>query len=164
MAPRRLLSLLRAANPSHFASMSSASCCPPRALLPDAAESACPARESERAPAGHGAWRTAWQPTVASGLDNPKVMWDGSFLWVAEEQRRKTDDHQARSPVPSPGNAKYEKSELIRKAEAARPAACRLTRRGGRCARAVSRGTLTRPPPKWTRPTATGCDGCAKRA
>jgi len=33
------------------------------------------------------------QSFVSSGLDNPLMMWDGSFLWLTDAQYRKIDDH-----------------------------------------------------------------------
>jgi hypothetical protein len=43
---------------------------------------------------GQGGKNVCWRQYIENGMDRPRVLWDGSFLWIAETQLRKTDDNQ----------------------------------------------------------------------
>jgi len=45
---------------------------------------------------GHGGKQISWRSYIENGMDRPRIMWDGSFLWISETQLRKTDDNQIR--------------------------------------------------------------------
>jgi len=45
---------------------------------------------------GHGGKQMSWRSYIENGMDRPRIMWDGSFLWISETQLRKTDDNQIR--------------------------------------------------------------------
>jgi hypothetical protein len=44
----------------------------------------------------HGSKVTNWRSYIENGMDRPRIMWDGSFLWITETHLRKTDDTQLR--------------------------------------------------------------------
>lgn len=48
-------------------------------------------------PDGRGGTRPTWKERLAGALDNPRVMWDGSFLWISDIQLRTTQDNQVQS-------------------------------------------------------------------
>jgi hypothetical protein len=48
-------------------------------------------------PDGRGGTRPIWKELLVGAQDNPRVMWDGSFLWISDIQLRVTQDNQ----VPS---------------------------------------------------------------
>ena len=52
-------------------------------------------------PDGRGGLRPVWKDRVAGPLDNARIMWDGSFLWVAELQLRVTQENQVALRRPS---------------------------------------------------------------
>ena len=43
---------------------------------------------------GEGGKNICWRQYIQNGMDRPRIMWDGSFLWITETQLRKTDDNQ----------------------------------------------------------------------
>jgi hypothetical protein len=47
-------------------------------------------------PDGRGGTRAVWVERVERGLDNARMMWDGSFLWVSGLQLRETEDNQVK--------------------------------------------------------------------
>jgi hypothetical protein len=49
-------------------------------------------------PDGRGGTRPVWKERLVGALDNPRFMWDGSFLWISDIQLRATQDNQVSSP------------------------------------------------------------------
>ena len=47
---------------------------------------------------GKGGKNISWRQYIENGMDRPRIMWDGSFLWITETQLRKTDDNQLKMP------------------------------------------------------------------
>jgi len=43
---------------------------------------------------GSGGKVMSWRSYVQDSLDRPRILWDGSFLWISETHLRKTDDNQ----------------------------------------------------------------------
>jgi hypothetical protein len=40
---------------------------------------------------GQGGKTISWRSYIENGMDRPRVLWDGSFLWIAETHLRKLD-------------------------------------------------------------------------
>ena len=57
---------------------------------------------------GRGGTRPVWKDRIAEALDNPRMMWDGSFLWVAELQLRVTQENQVVTSVVHGNAVKFE--------------------------------------------------------
>ena len=47
---------------------------------------------------GSGGKVISWRSYIEDAMDRPRILWDGSFLWISETHLRKTDDNQLKTP------------------------------------------------------------------
>ena len=47
---------------------------------------------------GSGGKVISWRSYIEDAMDRPRILWDGSFLWISETHLRKTDDNQLKMP------------------------------------------------------------------